>query len=130
MNTMTRSNPIRCTLAVTVIGAFALGVGTITAAADDLAVPQATIRFGDLNLASPQGAKVLYERIVSASYIVCQPFDRDRNDQPAPFAAQACQRKLIADAVTKIGKPALYAAYNNRNATRLLAPIAIAESRK
>ena len=130
MNTMTRSNPILRVFAVALIGSFALGFGTISAAADNFGVPQANIRFGDLNLATAQGAKVLYERIMSASYAVCQSFDRDRNDNADPLALHACVKQIIADAVKKIGKPALYAIYNDRNANRVPAPIVIAESRE
>jgi UrcA family protein len=56
-------------LAVALIGSFALGLGATTAAADEAHVPKANIRYGDLNLATSQGAKVLYERIISASPI-------------------------------------------------------------
>ena len=128
MNTKTRSNPIRRTLAVALISAFAFGFGTIAAAADEFGVPKANIQYGDLNLATPQGAKVLYERIIGASYAVCQSFDRDRNDNADPLALRACTKKIIADAVTKIGKPALYAVYNGRHATPVPAPIVIAQS--
>jgi UrcA family protein len=130
MNTITRSNPIRRTLAVGIVSACALGFGTITAAADELGVPKANIRYSDLNLATPQGAKVLYERIISASYAVCQSFGRDRNDNADPSALQACRKKIVADAVTKIGRPALYAVYNARSAKPLPAPIVTAENRK
>ena len=130
MNTMTRSNPIRRILAIALIGSAALGFGTISAAADAVGVPKANIRFGDLNLATPQGAKVLYERIINASYAVCESFDRDRNLNADPAALRACRKQIIADAVTKIGKPALYAVYNERNAKRLPAPILTADSRK
>ena len=130
MNTMTLSNPIRRTLAVAIVSACALSFATITAAADDFGVPKANIRYGDLNLATSLGAKVLYERIISASYAVCQSFNRDRYDNADPLALQACRKKIIADAVTKIGKPALYAVYNAKNAKPLPAPILTAESRK
>lgn len=130
MNTMTRSNPIRGTLAVALLGSFALSLGTITAAADDFGVPTAIIRYGDLNLASAQAAKVLYERIISASYAVCQSFGRDSKDNADPLALEACRKKIITDAVTKIGKPTLYAVYNARNAKPLPAPIVTAENRK
>ena len=130
MNTTTLSQPIRRTLAVALIGEFVFGFGTNTAAADESGVPKANIRFGDLNLATPQGAKLLYERIVSAAYDVCQSFDRDRNDNADPLALHACVRKIIADAVVKVGKSTLYAVNDNGNAKPLPAPIVIAESRK
>ena len=130
MNTMNLSNPIRRTMAAAIVSACALGFGTITATANDLGAPKANIRYGDLNLASTQGAKALYQRIISASYVVCQAFDVDSRNNADPSAEQACRRKVIADAVTKIGKPMLYAVYNDRNAKRLPAPIVTAESRK
>lgn len=129
MHTMTRSIPMRRTLAAAIVGVFALGFGTVTAAADEFGVAKANIRYGDLNLATSQGAKVLYERINSASYVVCQSYGRDRNDNPDPRALQACRKKIIADAVTKIGKPALYAVYNAKNAKAPPAPVVTAKNR-
>jgi UrcA family protein len=130
MNTMTRSHLIRRTLAVGLIGSFVLGLGTFTGAADAAHVPKANIRYGDLNLATSQGAKVLYGRIIGASYAVCQSFGRDNNDNADALALQGCRKKIIANAVTKIGKPTLYTVYNARNTKPLQAPIVTADSRR
>jgi UrcA family protein len=114
------------TLAAGIVGACALGF-VVTAAAG---AAKASIRYGDLNLATSQGAKVLYERIIIASYVVCRSSGRDGNDNADPLALEDCRKKIIADAVSKIGKPTLYAVYNANNAKPLPAPIVTAESRK
>ena len=123
MKTLPRPNPIRHTLAVALIGSLAIGFGTITAAANDVGMPKADIRYGDLNLGTAQGATVLYKRIVSASYAVCQSFDRDRNDNADPWTAQSCRKRIIADAVAKIAEPKLYSLFNAKNALALPTPV-------
>jgi UrcA family protein len=130
MNTIIRCNSIRRTLTVALVGSFALGHMTNGAAADQFSVPTANIRYGDLNLATAQGAKTLFERIISASYAVCQSFDHDGFDNADPLALQSCRTKVIADAVTRIGTPALYAVYNARMTKPLPALIVTAQSRQ
>jgi UrcA family protein len=124
MNTIIRCNSIRRTLTVALVGSFALGHMTNGAAADQFS------RYGDLNLATAQGAKTLFERIISASYAVCQSFDHDGFDNADPLALQSCRTKVIADAVTRIGTPALYAVYNARMTKPLPALIVTAQSRQ
>ena len=119
----------RRALAAAIVGACALGFAAMAAANDALGAPKASIRYGDLNLATSQGAKVLYERIIIASYAVCQSSGRDGNDNADPFALEACRKQIIADAVSKIGKPTLYALYNAKNAKPLPTPIVTADSR-
>jgi UrcA family protein len=130
MKTIILPKTSRCTLAAGIVGACALGFAAMAAANDALGAPRASIRYGDLNLTTSQGAKVLYERIIIASYAVCQSSGRDGNDNADPFALEACRKKIIADAVTKIGKPTLYALYNAKNVKPLPTPIVTADSRK
>jgi UrcA family protein len=130
MKMLTLSKPSRRTLVAGIIGACALGIAAMAAANDELGARKASIRYGDLNLATSTGAEALYTRILFASYVVCQASDRDANDNADPFALDACRKKIIAEAVTKIGKPTLYAVYNAKNATPLPTPIVTADSRK
>lgn len=119
---------IRHTLAI--VGACALGVSTMTAVAADIGAPNATIRYSDLNLATPQGVKMLYARINSAAYALCESFGRNLNDQADPLALEDCRRKIIGDAVRKIDKPAVYATVNRRNVTPQRTQLVSAASRQ
>ena len=118
------------TLAIVIVGACVLSVSSMTAAAADVGAPQATIRYSDLNLATPEGVTALYARINRAGYDVCQSFGRDRSDLPDPLALEHCRRQIMADAVRKIDKPALYAMVNRRNVTPPRTQIAAASSRQ
>ncbi len=113
-----------------IVAACALGFAAMASANDELGTAKASIRYGDLNLATSKGAQVLYERIIIASYAVCRSSGRDTNDNADPFAVEDCRKKIIAEVVSKIGKPTLYAVYNANHAKPLPAPIITAESRK
>jgi len=67
-----------------------------------------TVKFGDLNIATAEGAAALYTRIRTAARLVCS--------QPDPlWNTRSCVDKAIADAVTKVNQPALFAVYNSQN---------------
>lgn len=87
-------------------------------------VPQAVVKFGDLNLARPQGAAALYGRIVVAAYEVCKSFDIDIHGLEFPAEQIACVHRAVARAVSNVGRPELFAIYNARNRHPL--PIAVA----
>ncbi len=55
-----------CALGTTALGALAAA----GAAKEDL--PTKTVRFDDLDIARPEGAKVLYHRIQAAAFEVCR----------------------------------------------------------
>ena len=57
MKTIILPNTSGCTLAAGIIGACALGFAAMASANDAFGAPKATIRYGDLNLATLQGAK-------------------------------------------------------------------------
>lgn len=106
-----------------IFAALALSCGALsTAHADD--VPQAVVKFGDLDLASPQGAAALYGRIVVAAYEVCKAFDIDIHGLEFPAEQIACVHKAVARAVTRAGRPELLAIYNARHSHPL--PITVA----
>lgn len=107
-----------------IFGALALGCGAVSIAADRSDVPQAVVKFGDLNLSNPQGAATLYNRIVFAAHEVCKSFDADIRDLVSHAQLNACVHMAIADAVTKVGQAELIAVYNTRNRQPL--PITVA----
>ena len=110
-----------------IFGALALSCGAASIAADRTDLPQIVVKFGDLNLSNPQGAAVLYGRIRAASRVVCGRFD-DR-ELAAKMRLDACVRKAISDAVTKVGQPELFAIYNAKNHEHLPITVAIAQTR-
>jgi UrcA family protein len=123
-NLITSTNPSRL-ISAAIFGAFALSCGTMSIAADVNDAPQAIVKFGDLNISSPQGAVALYQRIWNAAVTVCRPQD-DRS--LASFSrAQTCVHKAIADAVTKVDRAELFAVYNAKN--HQLRPILVAQGR-
>jgi UrcA family protein len=85
-------------------GAFA------TARADSLSAgPSVTVSYRDLNIATEQGSRVLYHRIVSAARQVCSA--EDIRDLSAVAATQACRARAIAQAVQTVNSPALAAVH-------------------
>jgi UrcA family protein len=112
-----------------IFGALTLSCGAISIAADKNNPPQVVVKFGDLNLSNPQDAATLYGRIVAAGSEVCRPFDIDSRDLGARARLHACIHKAIADAVTKVGQPELFAIYNARNREPLRITVAAAQTR-
>jgi UrcA family protein len=109
---MTTSVSFRGVLATTIFGALTCSLATVcTAAETDPA--QITVKFADLNVSNPQGAAVLYARIQRAAHQVCPSFDG--RDLSSKGRMDACVHKAIADAVAKVGQPALFDAYNARH---------------
>jgi UrcA family protein len=115
MKTLITSAKLPRLVTATIFGSFALGCSALSIAADRSDVPQAVVKFGDLNLATRQGAATLYNRIVAAAYEVCKSFDTDIRYLSWHVQLDACVHQAIADAVTKVGQPELFAVYNARN---------------
>jgi len=112
MKTLIASAKLPRLVTTTIFGALALGCGALSIAADSSHVPQAVVKFGDLNLSNRQGAATLYNRIVAAAHEVCKSFDTDIRDLASYPKLDACVHKAITDAVTKVGRPELFAVYN------------------
>jgi UrcA family protein len=125
MTITTGSLRFRGILAAAVLGAFAGSLATVCIAAEPMDPPQTTVRYADLNVSSPKGATALYARIQWAAHKVCRPLDG--GDLSSKAQMGACVRKAIADAVAKVGQPALFDAYNSHNGQ--LIPIVLAASR-
>ena len=126
MNTQITSTNLTRLLSAAIFGALALSCGTMSIAADDSNAPQAVVKFGDLNLSNPQGAAALYQRIWSAAVTVCRP--QDDGSLASKGRMQTCVHKAIADAVTKVGQPGLFAIYNAKNREPLPITVASAKS--
>src|SRR5262245_25109824 len=55
--------------------AIALGAGSISTASADTAIVSKTVKYGDLDINGPKGAKTLYNRIKAAAESLCSPVD-------------------------------------------------------
>jgi UrcA family protein len=86
---------------------------TLAAEAADRLTKKVT--YGDLNLESQEGAKVLYSRLQFAAREVCAPFEsRELSRQRA---WRTCFNEAVESAVAKVNKP-LVSALHNQGATR------------
>ena len=113
MNPITTSSHLRRLIAVAIFGALASSMSAVCSATDSTDVPQSTVKYQDLDVSSAQGAAVLYTRIRLAADTVCRPLDY--GDLASKVRMHSCIRKAIADAVTKVNEPALFAVYNAKN---------------
>ena len=105
MNTSTLSVGIRGLVAAAIFGALASSLSTVSAA--DRSSASITVKYADLDLASPSGARVLYGRIQAAARSACAYFWFETD------AAEArCVQNTIASAVTRVNRPALTAVYD------------------
>jgi UrcA family protein len=126
MNTMTiTSHSFRGLLAAAVLSAFACSLATVGTAAEPMNPLQTTVKYADLTISNPDGAAALYTRIQRAAVQVCRPYDG--RDLGSKRRMSSCVHKAIADAVAKVGQPALFDAYNAHNGQPT--PIVLAASR-
>ena len=105
MNTSSPSIGLRGLIATAIFGALASSFSAVSAA--DPSSASVTVKYADLNLASPSGALVLYERIRAAAQSACNYFWFKTDADEA-----RCVQNTIANAVTKVNQPALSAVYN------------------
>jgi UrcA family protein len=75
--------------------------------------PQLIVDYGDLAVSTPRGAAALYHRIRAAAATVCRHLDE--RALGSKLLNDACVRKAIADAVSKVDQPALSAVYNAKD---------------
>lgn len=129
MKTLITSANLSPLITTAIFGALALSCGAVSAAADRSGVSQVIVKFGDLNLSVQQGAATLYGRITAAADEVCGSYAADSRDLPAQAGVRACVQKAIADAVTKVGRPELFAIYNAKNHRRAPIMVATAQTR-
>jgi UrcA family protein len=107
--TMTTFTQVRTAIAALLLGAVAT-VAALPATAEGLdEPPQFTVKFGDLNISSPQGADALYARIKSAAKAVCPRIDE--RDLGQKIELKACVDHAISTAVIQVNAPELSAVY-------------------
>jgi UrcA family protein len=109
MNTSTPSSALRGLIATAIFGALASSFSAVSAAdpAHSASSANITVKYSDINMASPSGALVLYERIRAAAQSACNYFWFKTDADEA-----RCLQNTIASAVTKVDQPALTAVYN------------------
>jgi UrcA family protein len=117
MNTSTPATALRGVIATAIIGALASSFSTV-AAADPFTSAGITVKYSDLNMSSPSGGRVLYERIQAAAQSACQYFWFKTDADEA-----RCLQNTIANAVAKVNQPALTAVYNARIKTSAPTPL-------
>ncbi len=78
---------------------------TAPAGAAEQAVPSRTVRFDDLDINKPAGAKILYDRIKAAAVEVCEPpMSRELS---VVVVQRKCVEKAIDNAVMKVNSDVL-----------------------
>jgi UrcA family protein len=127
MNTVTPSTGLRGLIATAIFSALASSFAAVGAAAGGIITVSETVKYGDLNVSNPQGAATLYQRIVKAANNVCGSRDVGSRNLESQATLNACVHKAIADAVTKVGQPQLFAIYNSKNRQPL--PVTVASAR-
>ena len=105
MNTSSPSTGLRGLITTAIFGALASSFSAVSAA--DPSSASITVKYADLDLASPSGARVLYERVRAAAQSACNYFWFKTDADEA-----RCVQNTIANAVTKVNQPALSAVYN------------------
>jgi UrcA family protein len=114
MNTLTNSTGLRGLIAAAIFGALAASFSAVAAADANSKPVSVNVKSADLNLSSPAGARVLYDRIRAAAESACSYywFERDADQI-------RCIHDAIAKAVTRVNRPTLFAVYNAKNKTPL-----------
>jgi UrcA family protein len=104
-------------MAFAAIGAMVMtAAGTGAALAQDSShavVHTKMVAYGDLDLESMQGARILYARLRNAATRVCEP-QRSRHLTDDGFSA--CYDSALTDAVRQINKSTLTKVYKEHNA--------------
>lgn len=108
MNTPTRILT-QCIAAIGIIGLVTPALATpMTELEKDQTKLKETVSYRDLNIANPEGAKLLYARIEHAADYVCG-YDLQSYGTGMDTNFQNCKIRAIAQAVGRIDKPELTA---------------------
>jgi UrcA family protein len=91
-----------CAAAFVLSAAFTVSMLPAAAHAADDNVVSMKISYADLNIQTPEGAKVLYKRIRHAAFVVCPGY----GDLQEEFK---CVDQAIAGAIKQVDSPALSA---------------------
>jgi UrcA family protein len=101
----------KITLAMIICGVIgAAGIGAVSAATPDDEPMSKVVRFNPQDLATQDGARALYRKLVRAAADVC-PADASSPHLISP-AVRECRDQSLARAVFKINNPSLVAVYN------------------
>ena len=90
----------------------ALAAGTAQATLADTVDPvplSLHVHYSDIDLANSGGAKVLYERLITAAGLVCTPYESPELARGKPF--RSCVRQAVSAAVADINSPMLTSYY-------------------
>jgi UrcA family protein len=128
MTTATRSTHPRGLIAAAILTALISSFSAVCSAADATDVPTTIVKYGDLDVATSQGAATLYNRIRFASEGLCSPLN-DHGDFRAAFRWQKCVKQAIGGAVAKVNQPALSAVYATKYGVLQPAKILTADRR-
>ncbi|MGH9645092.1 MAG: UrcA family protein [Terriglobales bacterium] len=121
MNTLTTRSSLHGLIAVAIFGVLASSFSAVSTA--DPSTVSVNVKFADLNLSSASGARVLYDRIRRAAQGGCSYYLFETDADEA-----RCVHDAIANAVTKVNHPALFAVYDAKNKTPRATPL-VSQSR-
>ena len=110
---------------VSLAGAVVLGVASINPAIADTESVSKTVKFGDLDINGPDGAKALYKRIRVAAESLCSPVDGRLLTQHQVFTR--CVRGSVQRAVVQVQSPALNQ-YAMKRGIKVDAPATVAST--
>ena len=112
MKTVIKTQSIS-TISILAAGFFALGCAAIGGRAHAAEPPQSfttIVTYGDLNLDSERGAKVLYARLRNAAQSVCSSFEGRAFFEKKLW--QTCFDKAVATAVVQVNRTSVSALHN------------------
>ncbi len=106
----TRSQSMAFISAASLVALGCAAIDSTAQAADAQQPLTRTVAYGDLNLDSEQGAKVLYARLRHAAEDVCFPLDS--RDLAQKTAWQRCFNHAVASAVAQVNRATVTALHN------------------
>jgi UrcA family protein len=94
---------------------FAAAASLSVAAASGLAGRDVSVIYSSVDAGTVDGATLLFRRIEAASAQVCATLDQDELSTRARTRSrrQACERRLTADAVSRVNSPVLADIYRS-----------------
>ena len=99
-------------LALTVASCLLAGGNALATGTRD-ALPSVTVKYGDLNLSTAEGANTLYSRLRRAARSVCG-VDSIQPEEKMWVHWKACYDTAIATAVAKVNSPMLTAVHDSK----------------
>jgi UrcA family protein len=85
-----------------VTACMAVGLAGVARSATPDGAPSVRVPYGDLNLASEQGANTLHARVAAAARQVCAPDGLDIRNLKAYAMQRSCVSQAIANAVREV----------------------------